>query len=95
MIHWAQVHLKDLEKQIKDKSLTSKCKVKAVGCCGLCSSAISVSHFNKAISKETLYGNININDVNKLTEIIEGSNNLDDKKCDITTPFSQNKRKLS
>lgn len=85
---------KDLEKQIKDKSLTSKCKVKAVGCCGLCSSAISVSHFNKAISKETLYGNININDVNKLTEIIEGSNNLDDKKCDITTPFFTKQKKI-
>lgn len=85
---------KDLEKQVKDKSLNQKCKIKEVGCNGLCSSAIMVSHFDKTTSKETLYGKITLNDISKLTEIIEGSNSLDDKKCDMTESFFTKQKKI-
>lgn len=85
---------KDLEKQVKDKSLNQKCKIKGVGCNGLCSSAIMVSHFDKTTSKETLYGKITLNDISKLTEIIEGSNSLDDKKCDMSEPFFTKQKKI-
>ncbi len=78
---------KELKNEIKNKNLKDRCKVKGVGCNGLCANGTLVSHYDKANKKETLYEKITLEDVNDLISSIQNDTKLNHKMCDITQPF--------
>ncbi len=78
---------KDLKKEIKDKELGDNCKVKGVGCNGLCANGTLVSHYNNVDKKETLYEKITTEDVKELVKSVETGKILKEKMCDVNQPF--------
>ncbi|MCD8541644.1 MAG: SLBB domain-containing protein [Aliarcobacter cryaerophilus] len=85
---------KDLAKKIKEKELDKRCKVKGVGCNGLCSEAIMVAHFHKKDGRESIYGGIDVSDVDALVETVEGKTPIAHKKCDVSQPFFTKQKKI-
>jgi len=86
---------KELNKEVKaDKSKHKKCKVKGVGCNGLCSAAIMVAKYKKQSDEEIIYGDINTNDKEQLKELIEDDNALSEKKLDMSGPFFTQQNKI-
>jgi len=85
---------KELTKDFKLKKLDAKCTIKSVGCSGLCSEAIMVSHFDKEKKQETLYANIAADDGEKFYLYEENSTLLESKKIDTTTHFFSKQHKI-
>lgn len=86
---------KELNKEIKaDKSKHKKCKVKGVGCNGLCSAAIMVAKYKKQSDEEIIYGDINTNDKEQLKELIEDDTALSEKKLDMSGAFFTQQNKI-
>ena len=85
---------KSLAKKVKAKELQGKCKVKGVGCNGLCSAAIMVSSYDKANKKEVIYGGIETTDEDRLLALIENDIELKDKLLDTNTPFFTQQKKI-
>ncbi len=85
---------KSLAKKVKEKELQGKCKVKGVGCNGLCSAAIMVSSYDKANEKEVIYGGIETTDEDRLLALIENDVELKDKLLDTNTPFFTQQKKI-
>jgi len=85
---------KSLAKKVKEKELQGKCKVKGVGCNGLCSAAIMVSSYDKANKKEVIYGGIETADEDRLLALIENDIELKDKLLDTNTPFFTQQKKI-
>ncbi|MCD4758819.1 MAG: SLBB domain-containing protein [Arcobacteraceae bacterium] len=85
---------KSLAKKVKEKELQGKCKVKGVGCNGLCSAAIMVSSYDKANEKEVIYGGIETTDEERLLALIENDIELKDKLLDTNTPFFTQQKKI-
>ena len=85
---------KSLAKKVKEKELQGKCKVKGVGCNGLCSAAIMVSSYDKANEKEVIYGGIETTDEDRLLALIENDIELKDKLLDTNTPFFTQQKKI-
>lgn len=85
---------KSLSKKVKEKELDKKCKVKGVGCNGLCSAAIMVSAYDKADEKEIIYGGIETTDEERLLELIEKDIELRDKLLDTTSAFFTQQKKI-
>lgn len=85
---------KSLGKKVKEKELHTKCKVKGVGCNGLCSAAIMVSSYDKANEKEIIYGGIETTDEDRLLALIENDIELEDKLLDTNTPFFTQQKKI-
>jgi len=85
---------KSLAKTVKEKELQKKCKVKGVGCNGLCSAAIMVSSYDKAHDKEVIYGGIETTDEERLLNLIESDTELSDKLLDTNTPFFTQQKKI-
>jgi bidirectional [NiFe] hydrogenase diaphorase subunit len=85
---------KDLIKKLKNNGLNKKCKVKGVGCNGLCSAAIMVSKYNRDSKKEIIYGGITQEDKDELVQLTIDDTKLNDKKLDMTTPFFVNQEKI-
>lgn len=84
----------NLKNSLSDTT-THKCKVKGVGCNGLCSAAIMVSHYDKNTSKETIYGNVDTNDNDAFVAKISGEpHTIENKKCDTTTAFFNKQKKI-
>ena len=79
-----QIKLKD---EIKNKDLKERCKVKGVGCNGLCANGTLVSHYNNCTKKETLYEKITTLDIENLVSSVQNRKTLKSKMCDITQPF--------
>ncbi|MCK5110621.1 MAG: SLBB domain-containing protein [Arcobacteraceae bacterium] len=78
---------KELKSEIKNKDLKDRCKVKGVGCNGLCSNGTLVSHYNAAIKKETLYEKVTTADVKDLVKSVKNNKKLKNKICDVSQPF--------
>ena len=78
---------KELKNEIKNKDLKDKCKVKGVGCNGLCANGTLVSHYNSVSKEETLYEKITNDDIKGLVKSVKGNKKLKSKMCDITQPF--------
>jgi bidirectional [NiFe] hydrogenase diaphorase subunit len=85
---------KSLGKKVKEKELQGKCKVKGVGCNGLCSAAIMVIAYDKAEDKEVIYGGLETTDEDRLLELIENDIVLKDKLLDTNTPFFTQQKKI-
>lgn len=85
---------KSLSKKVKQIDLNKKCKVKGVGCNGLCSAAIMAMKYDKANNKETIYGTIDLNDEDDLLKLIEDDTVLQEKKLDTNEPFFKEQKKI-
>ena len=78
---------KELRAKVKEKGLETKCRVKGVGCNGLCSEAIMVATYDKVQQKEDIYTNLQANDVEKILAFIEGQSSLKEHFYDTSLPF--------
>ncbi len=78
---------KELKTEVKDRGLKESCKVKGVGCNGLCTNGTLVSHYNAVQDKETLYEKITSSDVKDLIDSVENNKKLKKKMCDVNQPF--------
>jgi len=85
---------KELKKNFKLQKLDEKCTIKSVGCSGLCSEAIMVSHYDKEKKQETLYANITAEDTEKFYLYEKNSAVLEDKKVDTSTHFFSKQHKI-
>ena len=83
-----------LREAIKEKGLEEKCRVKGVGCNGLCANGPLVSHCNSKKSEPTLYERIDINDVYELIKSVENDMLYEEKLCDTSQPFFTKQKKL-
>lgn len=86
--------LKDLDKKVKDDNLESRCRVKGVGCNGLCSEAIMVSHYHKVGDRTSIYGSIEESDSERLVKTLHKKTPIEDKKCDVSKPFFTKQKKI-
>jgi bidirectional [NiFe] hydrogenase diaphorase subunit len=85
----------DIAKEIKEDDVKNKkCRVKGVGCNGLCSAAIMVSKYHSTKDEEVIYGDVNIDDKDKLKELIEDDSVLSEKKLDMKGPFFTQQKKI-
>lgn len=78
---------KDLKSEIKNKDLKDKCKVKGVGCNGLCANGTLVSHYNTVLKEETLYEKVTNDDIDDLVKSVKNNKKLKSKMCDMSQPF--------
>lgn len=62
--------LKDLAKKVKDTELDKRCRVKGVGCNGLCAEAIMVSHYHKVGERESIYSKVDKTNSDKFIETL-------------------------
>lgn len=86
---------KDLTKEVKaDEQKKKKCRVKGVGCNGLCSAAIMVSKYHASKDEEVIYGDINTDDKEKLKELIDDDSILSEKKLDMSGAFFTEQKKI-
>lgn len=85
---------KSLTKKVKENKLDSKTKVKGVGCNGLCSAAIMVSSYDRENNSEVIYGGIEVSDEERLLNLIENEQELDNKLLDTKTPFFTKQKKI-
>jgi bidirectional [NiFe] hydrogenase diaphorase subunit len=85
---------KELSQQIENSEMTKKCKVKGVGCNGLCSSAIMVSNYDKKNQCETLYENVSSKDIADLKHSINDKTILKEKICDMNSAFFTKQKKI-
>jgi len=86
--------LKNLKKGIKENNLENRCKVKGVGCSGLCSEAIMVSHYHKVKDSASIYSKIESSDAKNFIKTLEKKSPLKKKKCDTTQAFFANQKKI-
>ncbi|MFA7092492.1 MAG: NuoF family protein [Arcobacteraceae bacterium] len=85
---------KELAQHIQNQETTKTCKVKGVGCNGLCSSAIMVSNYDKQKHQETLYEQVTQEDIPALANAFQDSTALKEKLCDMTSAFFTKQRKI-
>ncbi|XPV68281.1 MAG: NuoF family protein [Halarcobacter sp.] len=86
--------LKDLAKKVKDTELDKRCRVKGVGCNGLCAEAIMVSHYHKVGERESIYSKVDKTNSDKFIETLHTKTPLEDKKCDISQAFFTKQKKI-
>ncbi len=86
--------LKNLSKAVKDASLDKKCRVKGVGCNGLCSEAIMVAHHHKVGDRTSIYSKIQEDEIPKFIETLESKSPIKDKKCDMSQAFFTKQKKI-
>lgn len=86
--------LKDLKKEVSNNNLEKRCKVKGVGCNGLCSEAIMVSHYHKEGGRESFYSKVSSLDTAKFIETLNSNTPIEEKKCDISQPFFTRQKKI-
>ena len=86
--------LKDLKKEVKANDLDKRCKVKGVGCNGLCSQAIMVAHYHKVGDRESIYSKINSSNIKDLINTLQTQTPIEELKCDKSTPFFTRQKKI-
>jgi bidirectional [NiFe] hydrogenase diaphorase subunit len=74
------------------KCKNDKCKIKGVGCSGLCSAGMLVKTSNK--QTHTLYENVKLNDTQELIEAFESQKIVDRLKCDESIDFFTKQKKI-
>jgi bidirectional [NiFe] hydrogenase diaphorase subunit len=82
----------NLEKQIKEKGLKDKAKVKCVGCMGLCSAGPLVSD-NTADGKEVMYQGVTADDAGEIIDSL-GKEPVERLLCDTNQPFFSRQQKI-
>lgn len=86
--------LKDLKKEVKNNGLDKRCKVKGVGCNGLCSEAIMVAHYHKEGDRESIYSFIDNSNTKDFIDTLNTNSPIKNKKCDISKPFFARQEKI-
>ena len=86
--------LKDLKKEVKANDLDKRCKVKGVGCNGLCSQAIMVAHYHKVGDRESIYSKNNSSNIKDLINTLQTQTPIEELKCDKTTQFFTRQKKI-
>lgn len=85
---------KVLSEHINNDESKKQCKVKGVGCNGLCSSAIMVSNYDKSKQVETLYEKVTQEDILALVNSFDNPTVLEEKLCDMTSSFFTKQKKI-
>lgn len=85
---------KTLKTAIEKKDLQSRCRVKGVGCRGLCANGTLVSHYKNSTNENTLYEAITLDDVDALVASIEEQKDYLSKLCDTNQPFFTKQTKI-
>jgi bidirectional [NiFe] hydrogenase diaphorase subunit len=85
---------KALSEHINNDESKKQCKVKGVGCNGLCSSAIMVSNYDKTKQEETLYEKVTQEDISALVNSFDNTKILEEKLCDMTSSFFTKQKKI-
>lgn len=85
---------KVLSEHINNDESKKQCKVKGVGCNGLCSSAIMVSNYDKSKQVETLYEKVTQEDILALVNSFDTPTVLEEKLCDMTSSFFTKQKKI-
>lgn len=83
-----------LSQELEAKDLNEKCRVKGVGCNGLCAKAPLVSHCNRATQQSTLYEEVQDSDIKELVQSVQNATKLDIKQCDIGQTFFSSQTKI-
>ena len=88
----------EIEKTLKDtieaKGLHEKCRVKGVGCNGLCAKGTLVSHYKNSAKESILYEEITLEDVEALVTSVEEQKPYTQKLCDTNQPFFTKQTKV-
>ena len=85
---------KDLAHAVETKGLSQKCRVKGVGCNGLCANGTLVSHYKSSTKQNTLYEDITLDDVELLASCVEQDKEYKEKLCDTDQPFFTKQTKI-
>ncbi len=85
---------KTLKTAIEKKDLQSRCRVKGVGCSGLCANGTLVSHYKNSTKENILYEEITLDDVDALAISIEQEKPYSLKVCDTNQPFFTKQTKI-
>ncbi|MBU1215917.1 SLBB domain-containing protein [bacterium] len=83
-----------LAEEIQTQGLAEKCRVKGVGCNGLCAQAPLISHCNRATKQSTLYEEVQNADIKELVQSVQNATKLDIKQCDMNQPFFASQTKI-
>ena len=86
--------LKDLKKKVKDEGLDKRCRVKGVGCNGLCAEAIMIAHYHKVGDRTSIYSQVLDSEVNDFIKTLNTNSCLAYKKCDLTQSFFTKQKKI-
>ncbi|MDD2789488.1 MAG: NADH-ubiquinone oxidoreductase-F iron-sulfur binding region domain-containing protein [Sulfurimonas sp.] len=76
-----------LDAAIKENDISDACRVKAVGCNGLCAKAPLISHCNRATKISILYEEVEEADLDELIQSVLNAAPVTHKHCDITQDF--------
>ncbi|MGB3961086.1 MAG: NuoF family protein [Sulfurimonas sp.] len=76
-----------LGEAIKTSNMSAQCRVKAVGCNGLCAKAPLISHCNRATKQSTLYEEVQNADIPDLVKSLLNPTSVSHKHCDTTQDF--------
>jgi len=91
----SDILVKELTKELKtDIEKSKKCKIKGVGCNGLCSASIIVSKYKNQNNKEIMYGGITQDDKENLKELMINDTILENKKLDMSGSFFTRQKKI-
>lgn len=85
---------KEVQAAAKEKDLEKKCRVKGVGCNGLCSEAIMVAHYDHGEQKEEIYTNIEASEAAKLLRFMEDKTAMQENFYDTLQPFFAKQHKI-
>jgi bidirectional [NiFe] hydrogenase diaphorase subunit len=85
---------KALRTAIEEKALHVKCRVKGVGCNGLCANGTLISHYKNSTKENTLYEDITIEDVETLASCVQNEQAYNEKLCDTNQPFFTKQTKI-
>lgn len=86
--------LKSLTKSVKEANFDKRCRVKGVGCNGLCSEAIMVAHYHKVGDRTSIYSKIKEDEVEQFIQTLESKAPIKNKKCDVTQAFFTKQKKI-
>lgn len=85
--------LKDLKKEVKENNLDKRCKVKGVGCNGLCSEAIMVAHYHKVGERESIYSFIDSSNTKDFIDTLNTETPIKEKNVIHQNHSLQDKKK--
>jgi len=83
-----------LEDELQSRELKDSCRVKSVGCSGLCANGTLVSHCQGDTKNIHMYERITTSDVKSLLDNIQNNTILKNKVCDTTQAFFTSQTKI-
>ncbi|MCD6258534.1 MAG: SLBB domain-containing protein [Helicobacteraceae bacterium] len=85
---------KEIAQKMEQEGLQKRCRVKGVGCNGLCSEAILVSHQKKGATSEDLYTNIEASQADDFIALLQNKKDLKEKLYDLQQAFFFKQKKI-